>query len=195
MRRFTLLTITFLLASASAPVARAQAPIRPGDRLIVVLADTVDTLPLRADGHVVLPRLGPLHVAGLAPSVAEDSVSRAYTRIFARRDVRITALRRVVVTGEVPRGDVFFVDATVGLAEAIALAGGVGPEGNRRRIELWRGGAMVARVRSTSGAALQQPLESGDIVLVARENWWLRNPFVIVSLLSSAVSLFIALSL
>lgn len=182
-------------AAAQPAAAPSPAPLKPGDRLVIFVADTVDTLQVRPDMHVILPRLGPVGLAGLPPLAAEDSVARAYARIFARRDVRITALRRVAVTGEVPRGDLFFVDATVGLAEALALAGGVGPEGNRRRVEIWRDGARVARVNSTSGAALRQPLESGDVILVARSNWWARNPFVIVSLLSSAVSLIIALSL
>lgn len=189
--QFSAVFALFLLPT----MAGAQAVLKPGDRLVIAVSDTTDTLGIRADGSVVLPRVGAVAIAGLTPAAAEDSVARAFAKVFSRVDIRVTALRRVVVTGEVPRGDVFFVDATVGLAEALALAGGVGPEGNRRRIELWRGGSMVARVRSTSGAALQQPLESGDIVLVARENWWLRNPFVIVSLLSSAVSLIIALSL
>lgn len=185
--------VLFVAFGLLAPRAvAAQAPLKPGDRLLVIFADTVDTLPLRPDRSVVLPRLGALSLAGLDPVAAEDSVARAYTRIVTRRDVRIIALRRVVVTGEVPRGDLFFVDVTVGLAEALALAGGVGPEGDRRRVELWREGRRVARVSATTGAALQHPLESGDIVLVARSNWWARNPFVIVSLLSSLVSLLIA---
>ena len=191
--RLPILLVLVSLTAAFAD-AGAQGPLRAGDRFVVAVADTSDTLAIRADGKVVLPRFGPISVAGLTPAAAEDSVARAFSQVFSRRDIRVTALRRVVVTGEVPRGDIFFVDATVGLAEALALAGGVGPDGNPRRVEVWRDGSRVARVRSTSGAALRQPLESGDIVLVARSNWWLRNPFVIVSLLSSAVSLIIALS-
>lgn len=83
----------------------------------------------------------------------------------------------------------------MGLSEALALAGGVGPEGNPRRVELWRDGQLVDRVDARSGAALSQPLASGDIVLVPRSSWWARNPFIVVSLLSNAVSLIIALSL
>lgn len=191
--RFLALTLGFCFA-ATTPL-KAQSPLKPGDRLVVVAADSADTVSIRADGAAVLPRLGPLSLAGLAPAAAEDSVTRAYSAVLARRDVRVTALRRVVVSGEVPRADIFYVDATMGLSEALALAGGVGPEGNRRGVELWRGGQRVARVDARSGAALNQPLESGDLVLVARSSWWLRNPFVIVSLLSSAISLAIALGL
>lgn len=195
MIRSTLLALAlFTLGSAAAPLS-AQSPLKPGDRLVVVAADSADTVSIRLDGAAVLPRLGRLQIAGLAPAAAEDSVARAYTAVLARRDIRVTALRRIVVSGEVPRADIFYVDATMGLSEALALAGGVGPDGNRRRVELWREGQRVARVDARSGGALSQPLESGDVVLVARTNWWARNPFVIVSLLSSAVSLIIALSL
>jgi len=190
LRLALLLCLAFPLGTV-----RAQSPLKPGDRVVVAVSDTTDTLGVRADGSVVLPRVGPVQLSGLTPAAAEDSVARAFARVFSRVDIRVMALRRVVVTGEVPRADLFYVDATVGLAEALALAGGVGPEGDRRRVELWRDGVRVARVDGTSGAALRQPIESGDIVLVARANWWVRNPFVIVSLLSSAVSLAIALSL
>lgn len=193
MPRLLALLLALALPVSTAPAQ--SAPLRPGDRLVVVLADTADTVTVRADGAAVLPRLGALPLSGLELAAAEDSVLRAYRSVVARRDVRVTALRRVVVTGEVPRGDLFFVDATMGVAEALALAGGVGPEGNRKRVELWRDGQMVGRFDARSGAALRAPLQSGDIVLVARSNWWSRNPFVIVSLLSSAVSLIIALSL
>lgn len=195
MIRSPFLAFALFAFAVAAPLASAQSPLKPGDRLVVVAADSADTVSIRLDGAAVLPRLGPVQIAGLAPAAAEDSVSRAYTAVLSRRDIRVTALRRIVVSGEVPRADIFYVDVTMGLSEALALAGGVGPEGNRRRVELWREGQRVARVDSRSGAALNQPLQSGDIVLVARTNWWARNPFVIVSLLSSAISLAIALGL
>lgn len=190
-----LLALTLALGLPAAALPAQSAPLRAGDRVVVVLRDSAATVSLRADGSAILPLLGALPLAGLEPAAAEDSVLRAYRTLVARPDVRVTALRRVVVTGEVPRGDLFYVEASVGLAEALALAGGVGPEGNRKRVELWRDGAMVGRFDARSGTALRAPLQSGDIVLVARSNWWSRNPFVIVSLLSSAVSLIIALSL
>lgn len=187
--RFALILSLLLIAVP----AQGQAPLRPGDRLVVALADTSDTLNVRADNKVVLRRLGPLSLAGLSPAAAEDSVVRAYSTLIARPDVRVTALRRIAVSGEVPRANVLYVDATFGLAEALASAGGVGPEGNRKKVQLWRDGTLVGTYDARSGATAAVPLHSGDLVLVARSNWWSRNPFVIVSLLSSAVSLIIAL--
>ena len=195
MTRSTFWVIALFALGAAALPAEAQHPLRPGDRLVVTSADSTETVSIRADGAAILPRLGPLRLTGLAPAAAEDYVLRAYTTVLSRRDVRVTALRRIVVSGEVARADLFYIEATMGLSEALALAGGVGPEGNPRRVELWRDGQLVDRVDARSGAALSQPLASGDIVLVPRSSWWARNPFILVSLLSNAVSLIIALSL
>lgn len=189
MRYRLLLALCFIAAQA-----QAQAPLKPGDRIVIDRADTSVVISMRADGSVVLPSIGVVRLGGLAPAAAEDSVLRVYAGIIARPDVRVTALRRVAVSGEVPRGDIFFVDATYGLAEVLAMAGGVGPEGNRKRVELWRDGARVGQFDARSGAGMSVPLHSGDLILVARAGWWSRNPFVVVSLLSTAVSLAIALS-
>ena len=197
----TLLLITLALCAS----LQAQTGFRP-EFIAIHSATPLTTTPVkwknpiynlvgwkRADGSVVLPAIGRLALAGLTPSAAEDSVLRTYSAIIARPDLRVTALRRISVSGEVPRANVLYVDATFGLAEALASAGGVGPEGNRKKVELWRDGALVGTYDARSGAITSVPLQSGDLVLVARAGWWSRNPFVIVSLLSSAVSLIIAL--
>lgn len=195
MRRALCLTAALLLASSAtgAQEGANSAPIKPGDRLVVTLGEITDTIPLRSDSRAVLPRIGPVALGGLSPRAAEDSVARAYAALVRTPDVRVTALRRISVQGQVPRADVHYVDATFGLAEALALAGGVGPEGNSKKVDLWRNGEQVGRYDARTGAALQIPLESGDIVIVGRSSWWSRNPFIIVSLITSAVSLAIAL--
>lgn len=194
LRALCLTAALALLPSATQAQGGANsAPLKPGDRLVVTLGELTDTIPLRSDSHAVLPRVGALNLAGLGPRAAEDSITRAYAAFVRTPDVRVTALRRIAVQGQVPRADVHYVDATFGLAEALALAGGVGPEGNSKKVDLWRGGTQVGRYDARSGAALQVPLESGDLVIVGRASWWSRNPFIIVSLITSAVSLAIAL--
>ena len=176
-----------------APAQGASGTLRPGDRIVVTVRDTTNSVTIRADGQAVLPLIGPLGLGGLTPAAAEDSALRTYAGFLRRTDIRVTALRRISVQGEVPRADVFYVDGTMGLAEALALAGGVGPEGHRARVELWRNGVIHGRYDSRNGSSLRVPLESGDIVMVGRASWISRNPFVVVSLLSTAVSLAIAL--
>jgi protein involved in polysaccharide export with SLBB domain len=198
MRPFALAAVCLaLLMPVVALRAQAQDPaagLRPGDRLVVTVRDTVDSIPLAGDGRAVLPMLGPVHLAGLAPAAAEDSVRRAYANMVRRPDVRVTALRRIVVEGEVTRANVLYVDETVRLAEALALAGGVGPEGDRRRIDIWRDGQRLARVDGRSGEALRLPLHSGDQVLVGRASWVSRNGFVVASLVSTFASIVLVLA-
>jgi protein involved in polysaccharide export with SLBB domain len=198
MRPFALAAVCLaLLVPVVALRAQAQGPaagLRPGDRMVVTVRDTVDSIPLAGDGRAVLPMLGPVHLAGLAPAVAEDSVRRAYANMVRRPDVRVTALRRIVVEGEVTRANVLYVDETVRLAEALALAGGVGPEGDRRRIDIWRDGQRLARVDGRSGEALRLPLHSGDQVLVGRASWVSRNGFVVASLVSTFASIVLVLA-
>lgn len=180
-----------LLAAEAA--AQSNGRLRPGDRIVVAVRDTTDSATIRSDGTAVLPTIGTLALAGLTPRAAEDSAMRVFARFVSRPDLRVTALRRISVQGEVPNADIFYVDETMGLAEALALAGGVGLEGDRRRVELWRDGRRVGTYDSRSGAELRAPLESGDIIIVARASWVERNPFAVVSLVSTLTTLILFL--
>lgn len=195
-RHLRALALLLLAVGAVRPAtAAAQASgLRPGDRIAVYLRDSLATATLRLDGRVVLPVVGPLALAGLAPAAAEDSVTRAFAAFIRTNDVRVTALRRIVVQGAVRRADVFYVDATVGLAEVLGLAGGVSEEGHFGKIDLFRDGQRVGRFDSRTPATLAVPLQSGDLVLVGERSWWSRNPSVLVSLVASLVTVVAVLS-
>jgi protein involved in polysaccharide export with SLBB domain len=185
-----LLAAPLLLLALGRPAAGQGADVlRPGDRLTVTLRDTVHTVTIRTDGRAVLPVIGPLAVAGLGPTAAEDSVTRAYAAFSRRVDLQVTALRRVTVQGSVQRADVFYVDATIGLAEALALAGGITEDGHRGKVDLFRAGALLGRYDSRTPATLDVPLRSGDLILVRQRSWWARNPAILVSLATSLVTI------
>lgn len=196
IRLLRALALLLLAAAALRPaaVAAQTSGLRPGDRIAVALRDSVATATLRLDGRVVLPVVGPLALAGLEPAAAEDSVARAFAAFVRGNDVRVTALRRIVVQGAVRRADVFYVDATVGLAEVLGLAGGVSEEGHFGKIDLFRDGQRVGRYDSRTPATLAVPLHSGDLVLVGERSWWSRNPSVLVSLVASLVTVVAVLS-
>jgi len=183
------------IVAGSVPVAAQSTvgAVRPGDRIALVARDTVDTLPIGADGRVVLPFVGPIAVAGLTPRAVEDSVLRSVARVLTRPDVRVTVLRRVIVDGAVRRSGVLYLDETMGLAAAIALTGGVAEEGNPHRIELWRDGRLLGHYATQQLATAPPPLSSGDHVWVARSSWVARNAFFVASLASTLASLIIFL--
>lgn len=184
------LALLLLAAAASWPTTGGaqSAGLRPGDRLFITIRDTASTVIIRTDGRAVLPVVGALAVAGLEPAAAEDSVTRTLAGFVRATDVRVTALRRVVVQGAVRRPDVLFVDATVGLAEALGMAGGVSEDGHRGKIDLFRDGQQLGRYDSRTPSTLNVPLQSGDLILVNERSWWARNPSVLVSLVASVVT-------
>ncbi|MBX3132795.1 MAG: polysaccharide biosynthesis/export family protein [Gemmatimonadaceae bacterium] len=181
---------------ASAPIASdAQgAPLRPGDRILVTLRDTSDIATVRHDGRVVLPIVGTLSLVGLAPAAAEDSITRAYAAFTRRPDIRVSALRRITVQGAVRRADVLYLDATSGLAEALAMAGGVSETGHLGKVDLFRNGQSVGRYDARTPATTGVALESGDLILVGERSWWSRNPGVIVSIVSSLLTVAVVLA-
>lgn len=181
---------------AAAPIASdAQgAPLRPGDRILVTLRDTSDVATLRPDGRVILPIVGALSLAGLAPAAAEDSITRAYAAFTRRPDIRVTAQRRITVQGAVRRADVLYLDATSGLAEALAMAGGVSETGHLGKVDLFRNGQSVGRYDARTPATTSVALESGDLILVGERSWWSRNPGVIVSIVSSLLTVAVVLA-
>ncbi len=184
------LALVGLAAPLAAPLA-AQAPagaLRPGDRIVVSRRDSVDEASIRPDGRVVLPLVGPLALAGLTPTAAEDSVVRALAAFSRRPDLRVVALRRIIVQGAVRRPDLYFTESTVGLAEALGMAGGVAEDGHRGRVDLYRDGQRVGRYDTRTPATLNVPLQSGDLIVVAERSWWSRNPGVLVSLVASLVT-------
>src|SRR5215218_10059928 len=100
--------ITTALTSAAHPQASdpSNAPLRPGDRLLVkIWLDTTfaDTVRIDETGAAMLPRLGPMHIAALASSRIADSVRRAYASVTRTPAIEVTPLRRVTVLGEVRR--------------------------------------------------------------------------------------------
>lgn len=197
-RHLRALALLLLAVGALPPTTAAaqSAGLRPGDRISVTLrnSDSTATATIRLDGRVVLPVVGPLAVAGLEPAAAEDSVTRAFAAFIRSNDVRVMALRRIVVQGAVRRADVLYLDATMGLAEALGMAGGVSEDGHFGKIDLFRDGALVGRYDGRTPSTLAVPLHSGDLILVRERSWWARNPSVLISLFASLVTVVAVLS-
>lgn len=189
----TVFRLFCVLVALGLPSLLSAQSLRAGDRIAVTLRDTTEVATLRADGTVILPVVGALSLAGLTPVAAEDSVIRAYAAFTRRPDVRVMALRRVTVQGAVRRADVLYVDATVGLAEALALAGGVSETGHFGKVDLFRDGVQVGRFDARTPATLSVPIHSGDLILVRERSWWARNPSAAVSIIASLVTVVVVL--
>lgn len=196
--RFAVIVGCLLAIPAVAPAQRGSpdaSTMRPGDRVLVrVWMDSsfADTARIDTRGLLVLPALGALPVQGLGPSAVADSVRRAYDRILRQPAVEATPLRRVVVSGEVKRPGVYFLEPQSTIREAIAIAGGITELGLARTLRVSRDSGLI-RVKDWDRRA-DALIQSGDVIWIGRESWLRRNSLTVVSGMSVLLSLIITLS-
>lgn len=178
-----------------APVATAgpQPTLHPGDLLQVRIwkePDLSGEFPVGNDGMVTLPKLGEQRVAGVPLDELRERLLARYRVSLRNPSITIIPLRRVQVLGFVNRPGLFNVDPTLTLNGVLALAGGVGPHGNLRRIRLVREGRVMYE-RVTAGATLVTlDVRSGDQLYVGERSWADRNSGVLVgALLSTATTI------
>lgn len=208
-RMRTLLMIHLLILATIPGTLAAQSPgpvkaspaggmLRPGDIVRLRIwrePDLSGELAVDEEGTVVFPKLGPKHVAGLSPEALKTSLVAEYQRYLRNPSIEVTVLRRVTILGEVRKPGVYPVDATTTIADALALAGGVMPDGRENRLEVRRGGERIA-VNVEAGVRIaDSPIQSGDQLYVPERSWLSRNVVVMTTLFSVASSVVVALIL
>ena len=174
-----------ILIAACAPQAPARqdpppaiAGVRPGDVVRVWVwreTDYSGEFPVDARGIVVLPNLGPVAANGKTAQALSDSITHAYQKFLNNPSIQITVLRRVTVAGEVAKPGLYPADATITIGELIALAGGVTPNGNQKKVELLRDGRILISSLGPGTVLQNSPVQSGDQVFVPQRSWFSRN--------------------
>lgn len=201
--RRLLRALAFALAATPGHIAQAQRPatdalVQPGDRFVIrFLGDAVTLQPIVIDDQltVELPYAGRLSVQSLSAHTAADSV-RARLLAF-RRDgaVSVTFERRIAVLGDVRRPDIYYMDMTIRLRAALAMAGGVAELGRTREVLLLRDGVQTRILNWRTTEAGDMELRSGDELVIPRETWLKRNALTVVSGAGVVGSIIVALLL
>jgi len=183
----TLLVCLLLFSFASN--ASALEPLHPGDRLQISVwqdpkLDRVVVVGL--DGMISFPLAGHIRASGMTlPQLEEALRSRLQKNYSGQLDVTVSLADinrdeeaetkpRVYVTGEVLRPGPFMLKPTINVAQAIALAGGLGPFAARQRIQIHRKVNGVDSIfhfdfNSYSSGKIATDninLQSGDIIIV-----------------------------
>ena len=204
MRRACPLVLSLaMIGSGFLPAMAQDTPspgglVIPGDR-IEIRAWTAREMdgPYDVDelGDVILPRLGRVAVGGLTPSQVRDSLQRSYEAFLRGTTVEVRVLRRIGVGGEVRVPALYWVDSTVSLRDAIAMAGGLSPMGDPGRVLLLRAGTRMTIDLEAASSDLPTALFSGDQVVVQLRSWFSRNTPLVVSTGVSLVTVFGAILL
>jgi polysaccharide export outer membrane protein len=168
-----------VVAPDTVPAAVASAgSLLPGDIIRLRIwrePDLSGEYPVDAHGVVVFPKIGAQRVTGESQDELRERLVDLYQRYLRNPSIEVVFLRRINVLGSVRSPGLIPVDPTMAVADALALAGGVTPDGRQDRIQLIRGGEVrTARISQRTRIA-DLPLHSGDQLYVPEKSWFSRN--------------------
>lgn len=162
------------------PDARQASRIGPNDRVRVQVFQ-VDELTseerVDADGHIVLPLIGPVQIGGLTPHEAEGRIAALLGKDYLQDPqvdvvIKEAANQKVTVLGYVKQPGVFPISGQTTLLEAIALAQGFDPLAREGAVILFRAGgtghpiAYLIDAGAVQRGTLRDPVLLGEDRLV-----------------------------
>lgn len=125
----------------------------PGDQLIIdVYGDTQksEQLTVSPDGDVNVPEYGPVHVAGLSVSAAQNKVRSSLGTYYESSNIKVTVgqTRTILVNvmGEVKAPGTYSLSAFATVFHALYMAGGISDLGTLRNIKVFRQGKQISSV-------------------------------------------------
>ncbi len=168
------------VAAQSTADARVQASVdlRPGDRVRLKVwrePDLSGEFSVNEDGVVVFPKVGRVDVRALSTDSLKALLIARYAESLRSPSVEVTLLRRVNVLGSVKTPGLYYVDPTMTVSDALALAGGVNPDGKQNSFELLRDGKRLQVDLSLDSRLADSPMQSGDQLRVPQRSWLSRN--------------------
>lgn len=169
--------------------------LRPGDRVRLKVwrePDLSGEFEVDEDGIVVFPKVGRLDVQKISTDSLKALLVARYAESLRSPSVEVTVLRKLNVLGAVKNPGLYYVDPTTTVADALALAGGVSPNGKQNSFELLRDGKRLPVELSRDSRLADSPLQSGDQLRVPERGWVARNPAVVVSAGVTAAALIVA---
>lgn len=193
-----LLSGTLLAQSGPAAANAVMANPRPGDRVVVQIFGgeeqrRADTVTIDPRGRIALEKLGVVAIGSLTIGEVPDTVRARYARYLREPTVDVMVLRRIAVNGEVRRPEVYYVDASTRLADAIAHAGGISETGSRTRVSIVRNGESIAVPDWDRPNSPNTELLSGDVIVVGRRPWLVLNILPAISTMAVVTSVLITL--
>ena len=192
------------LAASAARAVAAQRPaapapqragLRPGDRIRLKVwrePDLSGDFAIDEDGIAVFPKVGRLDVQEISTDSLKALLIARYAESLRSPSVEVTLLRRVNVLGSVKTPGLYYVDPTMTVSDALALAGGVNPDGKQNSFELLRDGKRLPVELSLDSRLADSPMQSGDQLRVPQRSWLSRNTGIIGAAITSLALIFAA---
>lgn len=193
--RLLLSLLSCLLGTTSLYAQALESPselqLSPGDALRVEVKDEPDLggqFPVSAEGYVLVPTVGRLHVVDRPFSEIKLEIFEAYSTLLTYPVVQLTPLLRIAVLGEVRQPGLHIVDPTHGIADLLALAGGLTPMADDERISLLREERGEVQRLDLDSSAPSIKLRSGDQLFVGRRSWLSDNAGLLIGAAASVAT-------
>ena len=124
-----------------------------GDRVIIDVygaSQKSEQLEVSPDGTITVEGFGPIHIAGLTVSAANEKIKQELGQRYKSSNIRMTVGQTrtisVNVMGEVTAPGTYTLSAFATVFHAIYMAGGVTGVGTLRSIKVYRGGRQLTVV-------------------------------------------------
>jgi polysaccharide export outer membrane protein len=186
----------FAQQAPSAAVGREGVAAQPGDKVVLKIyreSELSGDFVVPESGEVDFPKIGPVRVDRISTDSLRAYLIAQYSHSLRDPAIEVTVLRRVNVIGAVRSPGFYYADPTVTVKGAIALAGGVTPEGNKNKVELLRGNKRTGINLSNEPSLADSPVQSGDQVLAPDKSWFARNTALVVSGITGVALVVVAL--
>jgi polysaccharide biosynthesis/export protein len=182
-------------SAAPLPVAE-EPPLQPGDVIRLRIwrePDLSGEFALDRDGVVVLPRIGAITAAQYTPQQLEALLRGEYARYLRNPSIEIVLLRRINILGAVRAPGLYPLDPTMTLTDALALAGGVLPDGRQDQVQVFRGEHRLVTQVTGQMRIEDLGIRSGDQLYVPERRWINRNAGIIATVASTVISATVSL--
>lgn len=172
--------LAFLALLGASPLFAQQAPaadgpvLQPGDAVQIDVwrkPEFSGQFNIGANGAVDHPLYQEVLVAGVPLAVARQRM-RDYLKTW-EVDPRfvLKPLLRVAVGGQVQRPSLYALPPEMTIAQAVATAGGVTPQGRINRVRVLRtGGEIWVDLTRSEGPGVNQTVRSGDQIIVEQRS-------------------------
>lgn len=180
-------------ATSSAPMRYV---LRPGDIVRLRIwrePDLSGDFPVDEFGRVNLPLVGTYPVASETRESLEAKLVAAYRGSVQNLSMDVIFFRRIPVVGAVRTPGLYPVEATMTVADAIALAGGSILDADRTKFMLMRSGKIIQKNIDPALPISQLATNPGDqLYIPPLTGFFDRNPWAMGTIVQSAVAVTIA---
>jgi len=198
-RRLLCPLLLALMSALIAPAAGAQEVdgtgsfLKPGDSVRIQIwrgGDLGGDYAIDEDGNLQLPLIGTVPVAHLTTDSLKTFLMASYSRYLKDPYITVVPLFRINVMGEVVSPGLYPVDATLGLSDILALAGGATETGDIDKVMVVQNGNVVTKnlnAELEGGVPVTRlGIRSGDQIVVGRRGGINARDWAIVASMISA---------